>query len=316
MEIIKSINDTLAFTIEKEKIIGIINWFLSNLPRVTPDKVMMRIKKLSKYSKMIDFIQQIKLRNETLFYFGLVCLLLSVVFLLLTKITTVQVYHVNAWYKPFKFAFSTFLFAWAMAWYCYYLPNFNTHLFNWSVIILLGFEIFYIAFQASKGQLSHYNLSTPTYSALYSMMALAATLVTLYTAYVGILFFKNDFPALPIYYVWAIRLGIIIFVIFSFEGFAMGARLNHSVGALNDNSNWLIIGWSKTVGDLRVAHFIGMHALQVLPLLSYYVFKNTKLTIGLSVVYALLAMLTLVQALQGKPLLGASKLEKEVSGKI
>ena len=45
MEIIKSINDTLAFTIEKEKIIGIINWFLSNLPRVTPDKVMMKIKK-------------------------------------------------------------------------------------------------------------------------------------------------------------------------------------------------------------------------------------------------------------------------------
>jgi hypothetical protein len=316
MEIIKSINDTHAFTIEKEKIIGIINWFLSNLPRVTPDKVMMRIKKLSKYSKMIDFIQQIKLRNETLFYFGLVCLLLSVVFLLLTKITTVQVYHVNAWYKPFKFAFSTFLFAWAMAWYCYYLPNFNIHLFNWSVIILLGFEIFYIAFQASKGQLSHYNLSTPIYSALYSMMALAATLVTLYTAYVGILFFKNDFPALPIYYLWAIRLGIIIFVIFSFEGFAMGARLNHSVGALNDNSNWLIIGWSKTVGDLRVAHFIGMHALQVLPLLSYYVFKNTKLTIGLTVMYGLLAMLTLIQALQGKPLMRGSKVEKEVSGTI
>ena len=316
MEIIKSINDTLAFTIEKEKIIGILNWFLSNLPRVTPDKVMMRIKKLSKYSKMIDFIQQIKLRNETLFYFGLVCLLLSVVFLLLTKITNVQVYHVNAWYKPFKFAFSTFLFAWAMAWYCYYLPNFNIHLFNWSVIILLGFEIFYIAFQASKGQLSHYNLSTPIYSALYSMMALAATLVTLYTAYVGILFFKNDFPALPIYYLWAIRLGIIIFVIFSFEGFAMGSRLNHSVGALNDNSNWLIIGWSKTVGDLRVAHFIGMHALQVLPLLSYYVFKNTKLTIGLTVMYGLLAMLTLIQALQGKPLMRGSKVGKEVSGKI
>jgi hypothetical protein len=76
-----------------------------------------------------------------------------------------------------------------MAWYCSYLQNFNIKLFNWSVIILLGFEIVYIALQASKGQLSHYNISTPMYSALYSMMALAATLVTLYTAYVGFLFF-------------------------------------------------------------------------------------------------------------------------------
>lgn len=222
---------------------------------------------------MIDFIQQLKQRNEVLFYFGLLCLAFSFVFIILTAFSTTQVYNVNAWYKPFKFAFSTVLFAWAMAWYCYYLPNFNIKIFNWSVVILLGFEIFYIAIQAGKGQLSHYNISTPVYAALYSMMAIAASLVTLYTAYVGLLFFTNSFPDLPNYYVWGIRLGIIIFVVFSFEGFAMGSRLNHSVGALNDNSNWFIIGWSKTVGDLRVAHFIGMHALQVLPLLSYYFLK-------------------------------------------
>lgn len=251
---------------------------------------------------MIDFLHHLKQRNETLFYYGLLCLVLSLVFIVLTKITTTQVYNVNAWYKPFKFAFSTFLFAWAMAWYCYYLPNFNIKLFNWAVIILLGFEIVYIAFQASKGQLSHYNLSTPVYAALYSMMALAASAVTIYTAYVGLLFFTNTFPDLPNYYLWAIRFGIILFVIFSFEGFAMGSRLNHSVGALNDNSSWFIIGWSKTVGDLRVAHFIGMHALQVLPVLSFYVFKNTKLTFALSLLYGLLALLTLIQALQGKPL--------------
>jgi hypothetical protein len=256
---------------------------------------------------MIDFLQQLKNRNETLFYYGLICLILSLIFIILTKISNTQVFNVNAWYKPFKFAFSTFLFVWAIAWYCYYLPNFNIKLFNWSVIILLGFEIFYIAFQASKGQLSHYNISTPIYSALYSIMAIAATLVTLYTAYVGILFFTNSFPDLPNYYLWAIRLGIIIFVIFSFEGFAMGSRLNHSVGAVNDNSNWFIIGWSKTVGDLRVSHFIGMHALQVLPILSYYILKNTKLTIGLSIVYGILALMTLIQALQGKPLIKAKK---------
>ena len=256
---------------------------------------------------MIDFIQQLKFRNETLFYFGAICFALSIVFLLLTQITTTEVYHVNAWYKPFKFAVSTLTFAWAMAWYCYYLPNFNIKLFNWTTIILLGFEVVYIAIQASKGQLSHYNLSTGFYSAMFSLMAMAASVVTLYTAYIGILFFKNSFPALPDYYVWAIRLGIIIFVVFSFEGFAMGSRLNHSVGALNDNSNWFIVGWSKTVGDLRVAHFIGMHALQLLPILSYYVLKNTKLTVALSMVYGLLALATLVQALQGRPIIKSNK---------
>jgi hypothetical protein len=252
---------------------------------------------------MVDFLHQLKLRNETLFYYGLLCLLLSIFFITFTKFSNTQVYNVNAWYKPFKFAFSTFLFSWAMAWYCHYLPNFNIHFYNWTVIILLGFEIFYIAFQANKGQQSHYNISTPVYATLYSMMAIAASLVTIYTGYVGLLFFKNSFPDLPNYYVWAIRLSILLFVIFSFEGFAMGSRLNHSVGALNDNSNWLILGWSKTVGDLRISHFIGMHALQIVPVLSYYFLKNTKLTIGLSILYGILALLTLIQALKGKPLL-------------
>lgn len=265
---------------------------------------------------MIYFIQQLKLRNETLFYFGLICIILSCVFLLLTTVTSTQVDTISAWNKPFKFAISLGIYSWTMAWYCYYLPTFNITLFNWTVVFLWSFEVVYIALQASKGQLSHYNLSTPVYSVLYSLMALAATIVTLYTAYIGFLFFKYDFPNLPNYYVWGIRLGILIFVVFSFEGFAMGSRLNHSVGALNDNSNWFIFAWSKTVGDLRVSHFIGMHALQVLPILSYYVLKNTKLTLGLSCLYGILAMLTLIQALQGKPLIRPTKALKEMNNKI
>ena len=251
---------------------------------------------------MISFISELKSRNETLFYYGLVCLGLGLLFFILSKTTTTQVYGVNAWLKPFKFALSTFLFAWAMAWYCHYLEGFNQPLFNWSVILLLGFEIVYIAIMASKGETSHYNTSSPLYASLFSTMALAATLVTLYTAFVGFQFFTQSFPQLPPYYLWAIRLSILIFVVFSFEGFAMGSRLSHTVGAVNDNSNLWILGWSKTVGDLRVSHFIGMHALQVLPVLSFYLIKNTKGTVIVALLYGILAVFTLVQALQGKPI--------------
>lgn len=113
---------------------------------------------------MINFLQQLKEKNDTLFYFGLVCLFLALLFLVLVRTTNTEVYG-------------------------------------------------------------------------------------------GFLFFSNSFPELPIYYVWAIRLSIILFVIFSFEGFAMGSRLSHTVGAANDNSNLFVVGWSKTFGDLRVAHF-------------------------------------------------------------
>lgn len=249
----------------------------------------------------IDFINQIIARNALMFYFGLCCLIFATICLLLTKLTDTQVNNTNAWYKPFKFAFSTFLYAWTMAWYCYYLPNFNIFLFDWSIIILLGFEIVYIAIQAGKGQLSHFNLSTPIHTLLYSLMAIAASAATIYTAYVGILFFIHPLVVLPAYYLWSIRLGIFIFVIFSFEGFVMGSRLKHTVGGEDGSPGIPILGWSKQFGDPRIAHFIGMHALQILPILSYYIFQNTKITFLMSFFYFVLALMTLIQALKGRP---------------
>lgn len=249
----------------------------------------------------MQFLETVKVRNEAMFYFGSVNLILALIFLILIQTTTTQVYNVNAWYKPLKFALSICIYAWTIAWYMGYLINFNATIFNWITIITLGFEIIYIALQASKGELSHYNLSTPLYSFLYVLMALAASVATLCTAYIGIHFFSNSFNNLPDYYVWAIRIGIVLFVIFSFEGAVMGGRLTHTIGGEDGSVGIPFLNWSTRFGDPRIAHFIGMHALQIIPIVSYYLLKSNKLTFGLGILYFALAVFTLYQALQGKP---------------
>ena len=251
---------------------------------------------------MMDFIQELRLRNEALFWFGLVCLVFSLVCLLLTQLTTTQIFNVSAWIKPFKFAFSTFLFAWAMGWYIGYLPNWDHRFYDWTFILLLTFEVGYVAYRAAFGQLSHFNVSTTLNGALYTAMAIAITIVTIYTAYIGVLFFTAQVAQLPVHYLWAIRLGILLFVVFAFEGFVMGSRLTHTVGGPDGTRGLPLLHWSYTHGDLRVAHFIGMHALQVLPLVSFYVLRSTRGTLILAVLYGLLATAVLVLALRGKPL--------------
>jgi hypothetical protein len=248
------------------------------------------------------FIQELRFRNEHLYLFGLICFAFSMLFLMMTQFTNITVMGVNAWYKPFKFAFSTFLYAWAIAWYCAYLPSLNLKLTNWIIISMLGFEIIYIAIQAARGQLSHFNLSTPMYAALYSCMAAAASIVTIWTAYIGYLFFSEKITEIPDYYLWSIRLGIFIFVIFSFQGFLMGSRMTHTIGGQDGGPGIPVLNWSSKYGDPRIAHFIGMHALQVLPIISFYLLKNIKATIILGLLYVILAIFTLIQALQGKPL--------------
>lgn len=251
----------------------------------------------------MNFIEQLKCRNEVLFYFGLANLLVALVFLVLGYTTANMLNGINAWFKPFKFALATVLYCWAMLWYCHYLQNFNTTLFNWTIIFTLGFEVIYIAFRAGRAELSHYNFSTPLSGTLFSVMVLAATAATLYTGYIAILFFANSYPALPGYYLWSIRFALVLFVIFAFEGFAMGAGQSHTVGGSDDSLGIPILNWSRKFGDLRIAHFIGMHALQILPLLSFYVLRNTKAVFLISALYGCFAVFTLVQALQGIPFL-------------
>jgi len=255
--------------------------------------------------RLMSLLLLLKARNEPLFWFGLANVALALLFVVLSFRSQLTVAGVNAWYKPLKFALSIGVLSWTVGWYSGYLaPRGDLAWVNWIIILSLGFEIIYIGWQAARGQMSHFNLSTPLYAGLYALMAIAATAATLAVAYLGWRFFTEDFPTLPLHYLWAIRLGIVLFVVFSLEGFVMGSRLNHSIGGPDGGPGLSFLGWSTQYGDPRVAHFVGMHALQVLPLLSYYWLQSVRGTVILSVGYALLAVWVLAVALQGKPLLG------------
>ena len=84
----------------------------------------------------------------------------------------------------------------------------------------------------------------------------------------------------------------------------MGSRLTHTIGGPDGEAGIPILNWSTKYGDPRIAHFIGMHALQVIPIVSFYLLKNTKATVILALLYFALAVFTLVQALQGKSMFG------------
>jgi hypothetical protein len=253
---------------------------------------------------MMYLLDTLRQKNEPIFYFGAVCLVAAIVCVVLTRSTDTQVLGISAWWKPFKFYAATVIFLWSMAFYLTHLPpaaEGAVRWWSWGMIAIFVVENGWITWQAAHGELSHFNLSTPFARVMWSIMGGAATAISVWTAVVGLLFFKYDLPELPPAYLWAIRLGLVIFVVFSLQGLMMGARMAHSIGAADGSSGLPVVNWSRTVGDLRVAHFIGMHALQVLPLLAFFVLKNVRLTVGVALLYAALAVWALVQALGARP---------------
>jgi hypothetical protein len=248
----------------------------------------------------MSWIIELHHRNNVLAWYGWLTLFGGIICLFLSKTTTLQVNNINAFIKPTKFFLSTWILCFTMSWIGYKLQQPNVmKLYNIVTIVVMSFELIVITWQAANGRLSHFNISKPLYATLFSLMGLAITIFTLHTAYLGYLFFKIDSSNIPFSYLWGIRLGIILFVIFAFEGGIMGGKLQHTIGAMDDSEGFAFLNWSKHYGDLRIAHFLGMHSLQILPLLGFYVFKNPAAIITFAIIYFGFVVYTLVNALKG-----------------
>jgi hypothetical protein len=251
----------------------------------------------------MHFIKELKTRNPTLFWYGILNFIAAIICIFFWQTTEIAVNGINAFIKPFKFYISIGIFCWTMGWIMYYLqmPS-KVTAYNVMAVIVLTFESYVITWQAANGRLSHFNTSTALYGLLFTLMGIAIVMLTLWTAYIGYLFFRKKEWKLPMSYIWGIRLGILFFVLFALEGGIMASALRHTVGGDDGGRGLPVVNWSREHGDLRIAHFLGMHTLQLFPLFGYYIAKSSKSIIAFALIYVSLVSAVLVQALMGLPL--------------
>ncbi len=93
-------------------------------------------------------------------------------------------------------------------------------------------------------------------------------------------------------------------------GFVMSAVGSHAVGVPDGGPGLPFVGWSTIGGDLRVGHFVGLHALQVLPLLAALVAQRglpeaarVRAVVSVAAGYLGLVLLLTWQALRAQPVL-------------
>ncbi|WP_433826455.1 hypothetical protein ACQP2E_30860 [Actinoplanes sp. CA-015351] len=224
---------------------------------------------------------------------------------------------VPIWLKPFKFAVSFVVYAWTLAWMLAILPK-RSRAGEWAGVVIVGvavIELTIIVFQVIRGRTSHYNVATPLDAILWS--AMGTSIMVLFFAHVVIAVAAlrqriADRPA-----AFAIRLGLLISLLGMALGFLMtsqtgvgGAIGAHAVGVPDGGPSMPLTGWSTTGGDLRIGHFIGLHALQALPIIAYLLGRSrlagkvrARLVLIAGGAYTVLVLLLTWQALRAQPLL-------------
>jgi len=205
--------------------------------------------------------------------------LLAVVLLIAVLVDPREVLGTNLWLKPLKFSISVGIYALTLSWLIGQLTRMRRIARIAGTVSVVGLvaEMVIIVGVAAVGQTSHFNVSTPFHTTLWSIMAFSIVVVWMMTLVVAVALFRN--PLGDAARTLAIRAGAIIAVIGMGLAFLMtgptaqqlddfqGIAGAHAVGVADGGPGLFLLGWSTVAGDLRIPHFVGMHALQALPLL-------------------------------------------------
>ena len=262
--------------------------------------------------------------NVPLYILVLLCLLMVVLTTAGILLDPRYVGGAPVWLKPLKFAISTVAYALSILWTLSFLEGkekFVRVMGFWLVSVLV-LELGLIALQAARGVVSHFNMSTPLDGAIYSTMGIAISSLSFAHLLVAVLVLRQKFtnPVLAASLRWGMLLsflGMLLAILMTVPtqgqmtalqaGGVLSAIGAHGVGVPDGSAGLPVVGWSTRGGDLRIGHFVGLHALQILPLLGWLLTqskllerqKRGLLALG-GLAYLALTLLLTYQALRGE----------------
>lgn len=222
---------------------------------------------------------------------------------------------VNVWVKPLKFAISGGIYILTLGYVITLYPytarkkNIINQIVAWTLLIDFGI----IAIQAYRGVQSHYNMSGAFDALVYAIMGVFISINVLIMALFiidAIRLKLNTTPAMQ----WAILLGWLVVLFGSWVGGQMIGQLSHNVGVADGGEGLPLLNWSTLGGDLRIAHFFGLHGIQIIPLFAFGLSSKWKATSQQQIIavtvfgllYAGWIGFTFYQAQLGMPLFGKS----------
>lgn len=180
--------------------------------------------------------------------------------------------HYNVWTKPLKFqlalALQTATLAWALGQLTPALRQVAMPRWlgvGWCIVVV--YEAVFITLQGARGVASHFNRGTPWESVAGTLMASGAGVLVAVTVWIGLVALwqarRQRWAAMPL----AIGLGFVVgATLAGWTGGAMGAARGYWPRPLVEPVHWMpVTGWVLSQADLRIAHFVGLHQMQLLP---------------------------------------------------
>lgn len=219
----------------------------------------------SRFSPMA-VVHELRVRHPALAVVGLALVAAMLPALIAWWLDDRTLRGVNVWVKPIKFMAASSLFLLTLAWFTDLVDpaQRGRRAMRWMAGLAIATacaEVAYITWQAALGEASHYNATSRLHLALYSLMGAAALVLTATQVILAWVIVRHGRAGVAPVWRAAVLAGLVL-------GFLMGAGAGGLLGSMQPpaGSGLPVVGWHLSGGDLRPAHFLGLHVTQLLPM--------------------------------------------------
>ena len=239
---------------------------------------------------MSSVVQEQMKRNGILLWYGVINFILFIFCIGFSLFDDTQVLGKNAWVYPFKYYFSIGIFIWSMGWYLYYLNNtIQRNILIWAFLLTTLVQSTFVLINSIRGLPSFYNPETPFDKMMFGIQTINNIIFIVLMIVTTYLFYFQKKNSKSQHFTWAIRMGMLIFLVGLFIGVYMMLLNNHAIVDTIKLKN-------EKQGNFKVPFFLGIHGLQIIPLLSYYFFQNKKQVINFTLLYFIMLVVFFVMA--------------------
>lgn len=271
------------------------------------------LKSFERLCNTVNYVfRAVKNESRTVYWIVMITFSLGFISLIGLAIDERTLMGVNVWIKPIKFTISTAIYILTIGFLLTLFPysTKKKKIINGIVAWTLFIEVTIILCQASRGVQSHYNTSTLFNAVLYQSMGFLIMINVLILIILVIDTIRLKLRTEKSVQ-WAIFIGLLIVLFSSWIGGQMISQLSHNVGVADGGSGLPLVNWSTVGGDLRIAHFFGLHGIQIIPFFAFWVSKKWQLPFRRQIImvtifgllYAAWIGFVYYQAKQGIPLI-------------
>ena len=218
---------------------------------------------------------------------GAIFVALAIVVLVPMAIDARQWQGSSTWLKPWKFHVSIAIQLLTMAVFSAAmspaaLARRSTRVWTRIALGSAGFEAIYITLMAALQRGSHYNVASPLTATMYALMGVGAVALAASAAAVGVQIMRFPRAGLAPALRWGFGIALILgATLGTCTGGYMASQPNHWVGGLPSDAGGLpLLGWSRSGGDLRIPHFVGLHAMQGIALIAWALQRRVTTAAG------------------------------------